>query len=128
MPVADPVLKRNPPPPAGGLCCGPGIRGKRIGVFRRHRDGAIVRHPVTPVVEPSLQRTLDQQGAETGTIHEEVARNLLAGLQGHGSQEPVFAILGNVHDAAFDAFDAAHLGIGAQVLGIQAGIKMKGVF
>src|SRR5215469_14979948 len=79
--VTDPMLQGNSPLPADITRCGKGVRGKRPVALTSHRYSAVTWQPPRPVLVSALQRTFDQDTAETGTVDEEISLDLLAALE-----------------------------------------------
>ncbi len=104
-----------------------GYRGWDRHGLARHGRGAVAGQPVGPLLVACLHRLLDQQAPEAGAIDEQVALDPPAAFQGHGLQEAVLAAQGHVQDLALGARDAARLGIGPQVLGVEGRIELIGV-
>ena len=125
--VAGAVLQRDAPLPARGARRRARVRRRRAGLLAGHGHRAIAGQPVRPVLVAGLQRLLDQQAAESRAVDEQVAGDARAALQRDGFDEAVFAAQLHVDDFAFDALDAARLGVAAQVLRVEAGIEVIGV-
>ncbi len=71
--IADPVLERDAPLPAGAACGGAGERVIVAAEFARHRIGSVAGQPGGPVLEPRAHHLLDQHAAEARTVDEQVA-------------------------------------------------------
>ena len=126
--VADPVLQRDPPLPAGWTCGGARVgRDAVLGVGARHGDRAVARQPVGPVLVSGSQCLLDQQPAEAGAVDKQLAAQHGAILKGDRFNEAVFAAQCVVADLALDAAHATRLRISTQETGIQPGVEMVGV-
>src|SRR5262249_34407080 len=92
-----------------------------------HRQPAIGRQPLAPVLIAGLERLLDQQPAEAGAIDEQVALELFAGFEFERGDEAALAILTDPADPPLDAAPAEFCGEPAEEAGIGAGIEMIGV-
>ena len=75
--VARTMLQGNAPAPSGGVRRRACVGNRVVRSLARHRQSAIAREPMGPVVETSLESALDQQGAQTRTVDEEIARDHL---------------------------------------------------
>ena len=127
MAVADPVLQRDAPLPAGLAGGGARVRG-RLGHARAgHGHGPVARQPVAPVLVTGLQGLLDQQAAEARAVDEQLALDALAAVEHDRFDEAVLAAQDRVDDLALGTHDAELLGVAAQVARVQAGIEMEGV-
>ena len=125
--VARPVSQRDPPLPAGrsGGDAGEGRRRVAGPVLALHRIGGVARQPAAPVLEPDAQRLADHQPLEARAVDEKIALDLASVVQGQGAHETVLGPQLDRADAGVDPGAAPGLGIGAQMLGEQAGVQMK---
>ena len=125
--IADPVLQRDAPLPARFTRRGPRVGREGLDTLARHGQSPVAGQPVGPVLIAGLQRLLDQQAAEAGTVDEELALDGLPALQLDRADEAAFRILVNLDDLALLALHAAFLGEATQILGIEMRIEMEGV-
>ena len=125
--VAGAVLQRDAPLPARLVRGGAGQRHQRAVRFARHRNRAVARQPVAPVLVAGLQRFLDQQADHAGAVDEQVGRDALAAFHDHRVDEAVVLAQDRVDDLALGADHAALFRVLAQEFGVQAGVEMEGV-
>ena len=124
QPVADPVLQRNAPLPAGGVRGGAGVGGELPFRGARHSDRAVAGEPVAPVLERRRQFLPEQQAAKAAAIDDEIARDPAPVLQRNRSDVAAFAIALDRGDLAFDPRRAARFGQAAQVGGVETGVEV----
>src|SRR5881394_4243119 len=70
--IADAVLKRDAPLPAGLAGSRACIRRERSAGRARHGKGAVARQPVRPVLIFGVQRAVDQKPGEAGAVDEQI--------------------------------------------------------
>jgi hypothetical protein len=104
-----------------------GYRGGRPGDGARHRDGAVVRQPVAPILEPRAQRLPQQQRAEARAVDEQVGRQLRAVGQRHALDEAGFGVQADLDHPPLDTDHPCPLGMAAQESGIERRVEMKGI-
>jgi hypothetical protein len=126
--VADPVLQRDPPLPAGVARGRAGVgRDRRIRVGAGHRDRAVAGQPVAPVLVTGPERLLDQQTAETRTVDEQLALDPAPAFHHHRLDETVLAAQHVVDHLALDPLHPARLCVLAQVARVQRCVEVVGV-
>jgi hypothetical protein len=80
-----------------------------------------------PVLVAGVERLLDQQPAKAGAVDEQIRLDLRAIVQVQRADEAILGAQLHAQHLALDARDAARLGVGTQILRIQAGIEMQRV-
>src|SRR5690606_15712197 len=123
--ITDAMLQRNAPLPAGRA------RGRtrvRCDAMRRgslHRERAVGRQPLAPILVARLERLFDEQAAKARAIDEQIAFDARAVFHDERGHVAGFAVLLDARDLAFDALDALRFILAAQELGIQTGVEME---
>src|SRR5689334_10657741 len=103
------MLQRNAPLPARLSRDGTGIRRDILARRRLHGKRAVREQPRAVVLEPGLQRLLDEKAAKAGAVDEEITRDGFAGLEIERRDVARLRVLIHRLDLAFDAFDALGL-------------------
>ena len=127
MAVSDAMLQGDAPLPPRRACGRTGIGRKRRDRRARNRKGPIARQPVRPVLEAGFQSVLDQQAAKTGTVDEKISRQPPIAFEKNAVYIAGFPLQGHLDDLSLDAPHAARFPIASQHLGVETGVKMKGV-
>ena len=122
--VADAMLQRDAPLPAGGPRRGQRVGRARAGELRRHRYRPVARQHVAPVQIAGLQGLLDQQPAKAAAIDIQIGLQPRA-VGEHQLIEKSVGALGRGRDGTFQSRHAALLGITAQILGDQRGVELQ---
>ena len=125
--VANPVLQRDLPAPAGPVRDGAGIGNGGADRTGLDGQGAVGWQPMAPILVSGLQGLLDQQTPEASAIDEQVALDDGAGLHDQRLDMAIGAALANAGDLALDAARAGRLGHAAQELAVEAGVEVVGV-
>ena len=100
--VADAMLQRNAPLPAGLARRGARVGRQGAGALAGHRHRPIAGQPMGPVLVSGLQRLLDQQPAKARTVDEQIRLDPLAVIQLQRANESVLAAQFDIHDLALD--------------------------
>jgi len=109
-PGAHPVLQRDAPLPPGVVRDRLRIRHRRAEMFRLHRNRAVVGQPVAPVLEPRVQRAIDQQPAKAGAVDEHVALDPPLTIEMQRGDIARLAVQLDARDLALDALAAVGFG------------------
>src|SRR5690606_17726264 len=78
VPVANAMLQRDAPLPAGGVCRRACVGRQLATAVARHGHGAIARKPLRPFLVAGLERLLDEQALKTRAVNEQVSLQCLA--------------------------------------------------
>ena len=122
--VADAVLQRNAPLPAGAARHGARVRQDAIGGTGLHRERAIGGQPLAPVFVTGLERLLDEQAAKAGAVDEQIAFDAPAVFHDQRGDVAVPAVLLDAGDLALDALDTLGLVLRTQVARVQPGVEV----
>ncbi len=117
--IADTVLQRDAPLPAGLPRNRPRVRNRIFNRLRLDGDRAVAGQPVRVIVVPRLQRLLDQQATKARAIDEEVAFYTLARIHLQRRDVSALGILLDFVDLAFLADHTVLLRHLAQHLRVQ---------
>src|SRR5690606_25247266 len=123
--VADAMLQRNAPLPAGFARGGTRVRRELTAALTRYRHGAVAWQPMAPIFVTRLECLLDQQAAKAGAVDEEIAFDTLAAFEHDRRDEPVLAPLLHVHNLPFGTNHAPLLGVTPQEARIQCRVEVK---
>src|SRR6185436_12636097 len=104
--VADAVLERDPPLPAGIVRDRAGVGDRRADRSGLHGEAGVGGQPVAPVLIAGLQRLLDQEAAKAGAVDEQIALDPRARCQDQSLYEARLRMLGDLADPALDPPDA----------------------
>src|SRR3954452_13924277 len=102
MPVAHPVLERDPPLPAARMRGRARERIEPFAMAARRGDRAVARQPVSPVLVTGLERLLDEQAAESRAVDEQLALDDLSVRHLDRFDVPILTVLPDVGDLALD--------------------------
>src|SRR5205085_6187418 len=127
MAVADPVLERDAPLPAGGAGGGAGEGEQGLGPLGRDGDGAVAGQPVAPIVELDTHRLAEEEGAEARAVDEQLALHPPVVVEPHRADVSGLRIALDVDDPPLDPLDPARFGVAAEELAVEAGVEMEGV-
>jgi len=126
--VADPMLQRNAPLPAGRVRGRAGVGNQALAAdLAADRHRAVTGQPVLPVVVAGMQRLFDQQSAKTRAVDEQVAVERGAGIEREPFDEARFRMQVDIDHLALGAPYRARLGILAQKARIQASVEVISV-
>src|SRR5690606_1859837 len=113
--VADPVLQRDAPAPAGWHGGSGGVRRNLVRDMRTgQRSRAVAGQPLRPILPLLAERAADQQRAKARAIDEQVSGDLLPAFEHQGGYVAAFRILAHLDYAPFDPLDADRLAVLAQ--------------
>ena len=125
--IADAMLQRDAPLPAGAVRGGARHRDQRLHGAAGDRDRAVTGQPVRPILVAGVQGLLDEQALHARAVDEKITFDAAAIAQHDGADESIRLALLHGDDFAFNAFDALSLGQLAQESGIQSGVEVVGV-
>ena len=125
--VADAMLQRDAPLPAGAVRGGARHRDQRLHGAAGDRDRAVTGQPVRPVFVAGVQGLLDEQAMHARTVDEQLTFDAAAIAQHDGADKSIRLALLHADDLAFNALDAVSLGQLAQESGVQSGVEVVGV-
>src|SRR5690606_3148529 len=123
--IADSMLERNAPFPAGFECRGSRVRRERSATRARQGDRAIARRPVRAIFIAAAQRTFAQQPAKARAVDEQVGANAFASLQPERFDEAILATQVDIEDLPIDARYAALHGVLPQVTSEECSVEMQ---
>src|SRR6185503_10810590 len=124
--VARAMLRRDFPLPTRPLRRRARERPRRAIVLARDRERAITGQPMSPIHPRHVERAHEQR-PESGAVEEEFAVDRSSVAQTHAGQLAGLRRAQHFAHLPFDAFDAALLGIAAQIARIQRGVEVIGV-
>ena len=125
--VAGAMLERDAPLPSRIVRGRARERHRRADVGGLHRDGAVARQPVRPVVVAGVERALDQQRAEAGAVEEQVARDPLPALERQRGDVAALAVQLDRRDLPLDPAYAVAFRHAAQEGGVERAVELIGV-
>ena len=125
--VADAMLQRYAPLPAGIAGGRAGIGTEGIHPLARHGNRPVARQPVRPVFVVHAERLSDQQAPETGAIDEKLAGHALAVFQRQRFDETAVGVPFHVRDFPLDAGHAQLFAEFPEIERVQGRVEVVGV-
>src|SRR6185312_7971453 len=125
--VADAMLQRNSPLPAGRTGTGHRVRCELRGALGGDGHSAIAGQPIGPVLVTRLQRLLDDQTPEAGSIDEELTADFAAIGERQALYEPVRRTQADIRYLPFDPPHAMPFSHRAQVSRVEPSVEVIGV-
>src|SRR5690606_9218927 len=125
--VADPVLQRDAPLPAGIVRGRTSVRSQWTDRFTGNGHSPVARQPVRPVSVAHIELLPDQEAAETGAVHEEIALYHRSIAKCYGPDETGLRVERDIPDDPLDALNAQALAELSKVTGIEARVEVVGV-
>src|SRR6187431_2399733 len=108
--IADAMLQRDAPLPAGAVRRGARQRDQWLHGAAGDRDRAVTGQPVRPVVVAGVQGLLDEQAMHARAVDEKITFDATTVVQHDGADESIRLALLHGDDFAFNAFDAFSFG------------------
>src|SRR4051812_21883540 len=126
VPVADPMLQRDPPLPTDGERSRVSMGGQRPRSFTGNRDSPVTRQPVRPVLISGLQCSFNQKAPKTRAVDEQIRAEPLSAVHDNKLNRAI-GTQNDLCDSALGSLYSTRLGIAAQVTRKQRSIQMQSI-